>query len=276
MQMQFRNQNNGSSKPTLERPNFLLALGSREVPDSVIIGGKTYSLEEVFKHDSWAATALYRCDDQRIVCKHNRLQSVMGLPLFWIGRYLAYRERWFLQLLEDLPGIPRSHRVFDSDGTDMKNAVAHDFIEGKPLGLVDGVPSDFFDNLLNLLGELHRRNIAYVDLHKAENVIVGDDGLPHLMDFQISAWLPKWFGFRYLFKVLAQSDLYHVEKHFRTHVPDHGLPRWISRPWWIRLHRAIAVPVRLLRRRFLVALGVRSGSGRAHTEVAPEVSFRKT
>jgi hypothetical protein len=47
----------------------------------------------------------------------------------------------------------------------------------------------------------------------------------------------------------------------------------LRRPWWIRLHRSVAVPFRTARRQLLVLLGVRRGKGRAHTEHQPEVAF---
>ena len=37
---------------------------------------------------------------------------------------------------------------------------------------------EFLPTLRGLLNKLHRRGIAYVDLHKRENIIVGDDGRP--------------------------------------------------------------------------------------------------
>ena len=74
------------------------------------------------------------------------------------------------------------------------------------------------------LREMHVRGIAYVDLHKRENVIVGDDGRPYLVDFQISfdvthprlRWVP---GARAVFDQLCVGDLYHLEKHVRRADP---------------------------------------------------------
>ena len=56
-----------------ERPQLLRALGRSEPPLLVTVDGELYSRAEVFKHDSWAATASYRSADGRmIVCKFNR------------------------------------------------------------------------------------------------------------------------------------------------------------------------------------------------------------
>ncbi len=53
------------------------------------------------------------------------------------------------------------------------------------------VAADFFDHVEEMLNVLHARRIIYVDLHKQENVLVGDDGLPYLIDFQVSVQLPN-------------------------------------------------------------------------------------
>ena len=45
-------------------------------------------------------------------------------------------------------------------------------------------------------------------------------------------------------------------------------------PWWIRAHRLFARPVRELRRRMLVRVGVRAGKGRVETEVFAEHALR--
>ena len=65
--------------PGKSRPAIFRALGRRDVPPTVTIDGHEYHLEKVFKHDSWAATALYEGHDGKIVCKFNRQQSIFLL-----------------------------------------------------------------------------------------------------------------------------------------------------------------------------------------------------
>ena len=48
--------------------------------------------------------------------------------------------------------------------------------------------------LHDLLREIHRRNVAYVDTNKPENILLGDDGRPYLIDFQISWDLDSLLG----------------------------------------------------------------------------------
>ncbi len=57
-----------------ERPSTLRALGKSEPPLLVTVDGEVFEREECFKHDSWAATSLYRSQSgRRIVCKFNRV-----------------------------------------------------------------------------------------------------------------------------------------------------------------------------------------------------------
>ncbi len=262
---------------TRKRPSVLLALGRNEPAILVSVDGKLYKRIDIFKHDSWAATASYSSSDgQTIVCKFNRQAPIGWIPMRWLGRFLGNRERYFLHALAGVPGIPKVFREVKVNGRKLSNVVAHEFIPGKPLSLASNLRSDFFDNVKLVLADLHKRRIAYCDLHKQENVIVGDDGSPYLIDFQVSMQLPGGRMFTKLFGMLRDADLYHVEKHRWLHHQQVTLSDVNQlRPWWIRLHRQIGVPFRAIRRRFLVYIGVRSGKGDASTELAPEVGLRR-
>ena len=70
---------------------------------------------------------------------------------------------------------------------------------GYPLGRDERVSDTFFDELAELVSWLHERHMAYVDLNKRQNILMGDDGRPYLIDFQISLHLPptgwrRWRG----------------------------------------------------------------------------------
>jgi serine/threonine protein kinase len=271
-------KNNSLQHPSAkgkDRPAFLRALGKNDPPAVLTFDGAEFERCEIFKHDSWAATALYRSGDRQVVCKLNRQAPIFVIPMTWLGRWLARREAGFLNSLSDVPGIPKAYRVHTIDGKLLKNGCAHDFVAGQPMSLKSELPVGFFDKLDKLLHELHARHIAYIDLHKQENVIVGDDGSPYLIDFQISARLPKLWGFRSLFKILADSDCYHVEKHRRRRQGSNAGLANVQRPWWIRCHRMVAVPFRTMRRKFLVMIGVRKGNGCASTEIATEIGLRQ-
>ncbi len=260
------------------RPPIFRALGKRELPSRVEIDGREYALQRVFKHDSWAASALYQAGTGRVVCKFNREQSVLGFPMRWLGRWLAQRETDMLRRLHDVPLVPDGCGPIYVDGRVVRTAAGHCYVPGGPLGPQHRVSARFFQQLRDLLATMHRRGIAYVDLHKQENVLVGEDGQPYLIDFQISLRVPRVWPLGALLNLFASSDRYHFAKHLFAHRRDlcseqdvHLVTR---RPWWIRLHRLIAVPVRTARRRLLVLLGIRHGSGMAQTEHFPEEGFR--
>lgn len=266
------------------RPAILRALGADDPPPAVEIDGITYQRVVVFKHDSLAATALYENSGRRIVCKFNRRQPFWGLSILWLGRFLARHEAAVLRRLSDVPNIPRLRGDVSVAGALCANAVAHDYIPGHPLGYHEFVGDQFFPILERTLMEMHARNVAYADMNKRENVIVGDDGSPYLVDFQISVLLyDRWPGgsrmARTLLEWLKASDRYHLKKHYARSRPDllglssRDLP--LVRPWWIRAFRLLATPVRKFRRLALVALRVRSGRGLPDSEHFAEEGARR-
>jgi hypothetical protein len=268
-----------ANPPVRPRPALLRALGRDEPPASVEIDGLTYRLERVFKHDSWAATALYAGTGRQVVCKFNRRQRIGPIPMGWLGRWLARREARALRKLNGVPGVPPIVGEVRHAGRVMSYAVGHDFIPGRPLGRHDRPGGDYFPRLEALLTEVHRRGLAYVDLHKRENILVGADGRPYLVDFQISYCLPGWWPAnalpaRLLLWLLQRSDRYHLVKHRLRCSPDRTAESAMHRPWWIHLHRCVARPARTLRRWLLVRLGVRAGAGHVETEFFPEEVVR--
>ncbi len=285
------------ARPVRPRPAFLRALGRCEPPIEILVDGRCYRFERLFKHDSWAATALYghevplvgeldRADTAPtlLVCKFNRQASVLGLPLAWLGPLLARREGRFLQRLAATGRVPVVYqRVCDGKGRVLPHAVAHDFVPGEVLSRRSMLSDDFFPCLEQLLRAMHADGLTYVDLHKMENVLVGPDGLPWLIDFQVSFALPgpqPWRALaRPLFNLLRSGDTYHLMKHWIRLRPQQcgfgpeDLDRF--RPRWIRWHRKVGVPLRQMRRQLLVRLKVRDSSGHAHSEDFAEEALRR-
>lgn len=265
------------------RPPVLRALGRDEPPFEIQIAGIRLQRQEIFKHDSWAATALYSAPGRQVVCKFNRQQPIGLMPMRWLGWLLARREAAMLRRLADLPLVPRLEGPVCAGGRVLAHAVAHNFVAGHPLGRQERVSDRFFPELERLLAELHRRHMAYVDLHKRENILVGDDGRPYLIDFQISIGLPqRWPVVRaalgWVLRLLQGCDEYHLLKHFLASRPDQcpvaRADLAARRPWSISLHRLLGRPVRFLRRKLLVLVGVRARGGRAETECFPELALR--
>jgi len=236
------------------RHAWLYALPQARLPTTVCCNGTTYELVETFKHDFFAGTGLYRGPNGLAVLKINRVNRFFGLSLDWLGRFLARREMRFYRLLADTVGIPRLIGAVGDTG------LLHAYVPGQPLERRQVVSDTFFDELAALLEVLHTRHIAYVDLNKRQNILVGEDGRPYLIDFQISLWLPPtgwrgWVPLRWLLRRFQEGDYYHYLKHKRRLRPDllSAEERAVAERVgvWIRLHRLIARPLTHLRRRFL-------------------------
>lgn len=275
---------------TRPRPRLFRALGRREPPPTVVVDEVEFALHELVKHDSWAATAIYRtrqaADGRRIICKFGRQEPILGVPMAWLGRALASRERGFLEELADLPGVPRAcGPVRPGTGAEVLDyALAREYVRGHPLRRRERVDDRFFERMRASLDGMHGRGIAYVDLDKRENIIVDEHGKPWLVDFQIcwrspaGFWGRRW-PLRAVFDFLRRGDDYHLLKHRIALRPDQVPPAERElrrrRPWFIRWHRALlSHPFRWLRRRILVWTSVRSGKGSPRSEVFPEESVR--
>ncbi|HEY1629503.1 MAG TPA: hypothetical protein VGF52_06570 [Tepidisphaeraceae bacterium] len=227
------------------------ALGKRDLPATIEVGGEKFRREKTIKHDFWAVTGFYRSDaGQRVVLKMSRTEDFAGCPLLWVGKFLCRREMRFYNKLSDLPNVPPVLGTVGATG------FVHGFVAGRPLAKEQPVPDGFFDQLVELLNELHRRDIAYVDTNKPQNILLGEDGRPHLIDFQISYDLHElgnWWLNRRLLQQFQREDVYHILKHKKRLRPDEmtadelvGAQR---KSWLIRLHRIITTPYFRFRRR---------------------------
>ncbi len=225
------------------------------MPSNAFIEGWHFVLRRTFKHDFFAATGLYASIDdnppREIVLKISRTQSFFGLPLAWLGRWLKRREVRMLSYLQPLRCVPQWV------GDHGQNGFAYRFIPGRSLDEKPDLPDAFFDDLKRLLHSVHKTGVCYVDFNKRGNILLGDDGKPYLIDFQISLRLDRPFWGR-LRRMLQREDYYHLLKHKRRLRPDllTDSERQLSgRPSTaIRLHRLLTVPLRTLRRRLLGVL----------------------
>ena len=246
---------------------FMYALGREGPPRRVGVAGRPLRLERVVKHDCWAATAFYldEATCQRIVVKFGRSRRMLGLTMRWAGRWLTRRESRFYRRLTDVEQVPAW--LGEVDGPLI--GFAHAFAVGRPMSEVppERLTPAFFNELEDVLGRLHERGIAYVDLNKPQNVLVDDRGRPVLIDFQISydahapgvkRWLLPAFVRNTLLRHGIRADRHHLLKHKRRQRPDLlSALEWqeLDRTaWFIRLHRTLTRPYFLLRRRMMAAL----------------------
>ncbi|MHC4239287.1 MAG: hypothetical protein ACYSUC_05965, partial [Planctomycetota bacterium] len=144
-----------------------------------------------------------------------------------------------------------------------KTGFIYEYIEGRPLKEQKELHPDFFNQLLELLSSIHQRNVVYLDMNKADNILLGADGKPYLIDFQISLYIGDYFLLskhlaEYLRQVFQWADVYHVFKHKRRLCPRFLWPheKAVSRDVspWIQVHRLVANPLRRLRRNLLKLL----------------------
>jgi predicted Ser/Thr protein kinase len=275
---------NSGYRTMRKRPALLRALGNDDPPEHVTVQGANYQIADILKHDSWAATAIYRNDARgRIICKFNRAAPVFGIPLAWAGRVLAGREVRFLRRLADVETIPNDLGDVSVEGRVLLNAIARDYVDGEPLRVKQKISPRVFEELQELLQTMHKREMAYVDLHKLENIILSGDGRPYLIDFQVCFDISaRWPGngrfARYCLAKLQEIDIYHLNKHLVRHLSETLTAEQIRQkstiPPLIRIHRRIGAPLRTARRKLLVLIGVRDAGGSASSELEPEDSYR--
>lgn len=89
------------------RPTLFRALGQGEPPATIEINGR------------------------RVACKFNRTHRLFFLPMGWLGRHLTERECNALQRLKGMQGFPVPAGPVFAKGILLRNAVAHDWIEGE-------------------------------------------------------------------------------------------------------------------------------------------------
>ena len=130
--------------------------------------------------------------------------------LGWLARRLAAREA---RALEALRGLPRVPRLLEWNGRELRRS----WLDGLPLQRARPPGRDYFREALTLVRRMHAAGVVHNDLAKEPNWLVGKDGRPALVDFQL-AMRPRLRG--RLFRMLAWDDLRHLLKHKRTYCPE--------------------------------------------------------
>jgi RIO-like serine/threonine protein kinase len=160
----------------------------------------------------------------------------------WLARLFARREQRALEALAGLEGVPRLVRDPALESARPGASVLRSWIEGRPLSRAEVLPEDFFEQLDRLVAAVHARGVCHNDLHKEQNILVGSDGLPSLVDFQLASVHARRGA---LFASRAREDLRHVEKHRRRYTRLGRGPRgrmqsgagaeyrrsWLARAW---------------------------------------------
>jgi hypothetical protein len=169
-----------------------------------------------------------------------------------VARILLGRERSALRQLAGLPGVasvlePGTDGALEGylrasgnggSAPDPREVLLRSWIEGTPLSRARELPRDFFAQLAELVRSVHARGVRHNDLHKEANVLVGADGRPALLDFQLASRHAREGP---VARSRARDDLRHVEKHRAVYCrmlgPDGGPPlvtmqrSWLAGAW---------------------------------------------
>lgn len=135
-----------------------------------------------------------------------------------VGAIATWREGAIYQRLQGLPGIPKLYGRLD------RYALVIEYVPGLPATKVKPglVPPEFFDQLRQVVSEVHERGIVLCDLRHTANIIVSDAGKPYLVDFctafeRGSRYNPikKW-----LYEIFRKDDMLGVIKAKKRLAPD--------------------------------------------------------
>jgi len=130
--------------------------------------------------------------------------------LGWLARLLAAREARALDALHELTQVPH---LVSWNGRTLRRS----WLPGLPLHRAEPPTRTYFREALTLVRRVHSAGVVHNDLAKEPNWLVGNDGRPALVDFQL-AMRPRYRG--RLFRMLAYDDLRHLLKHKRSYRPQ--------------------------------------------------------
>ena len=126
-------------------------------------------------------------------------------PLSWLRRASLRREYKAYRLLAGVPGVPRCFGLLQD------RYLVMDYVAGPSLR--DGEASlvnreAFFTELLTLIQRMHQHGVAHGDLKRKDNILVGPDEQPFVIDFGTAHFQHDRAGplRRWLFGFMRQTD----------------------------------------------------------------------
>ncbi len=136
------------------------------------LGVKTET--NILSHGYQGCVYLYESKGQRLVLK---------APIGWgLGRFIRTamlrREYKIYSRLSEIQNIPRCYGLIDG------RYLVLEYIVGIPIKSAQLTNrSEFFEDLLNLIKELHKTGVAHTDLKKKDNLLVVKGKMPYIIDF---------------------------------------------------------------------------------------------
>lgn len=125
-----------------------------------------------------------------------------------LGLALIPREREAYQRLAGLPGIPRWL------GQPDRYSMALEYVEGVPVNEAEPalLTPVFFERLRAVIKAMHGRGVAHCDLKRLENILVGADGWPIIIDFSSAFFTGSNPAEVFLMPYLMDEDLRAIGK----------------------------------------------------------------
>ncbi len=194
-------------------------------PSEVVAQGLTYRYVKTMKRDFFSENWLIEREGRLYVLKNSRFRHLFGFLFEPLSGWISRREFRMYSRAAGIRGIPSLHGMVGDNG------YIHEYIPGRNLRQHQyevgkyTLPDTFFDELLEIVRQVHARGVAHNDMAKKGNIIVGDDGHPYLLDFHVSVGVvtePLWARrlTTAIYRRLRQADLYHLLKFKEKYRPD--------------------------------------------------------
>lgn len=118
-----------------------------------------------------------------------------------------------------------------------------------------------------MIATIRAHDMAYVDMAKWENLLIGHDGHPCLLDYQIHFHLPHPWPLRWVLRYVQSADLFYLHRQWMRARPDQASPTdrtaWMREPGLVRIGEILGVPWRWVRLRILALFRVKIDPRRA-------------
>ena len=141
-----------------------------------------------------------------------------------VGRFLVWRESKAYRKMKNLKGIPKLYLVIDG------LALVMEEITGRNLEELEDrmeIPQAFFNALKDLVAGFHKRGLAHCDLKRAPNTLLGNDGLPYIIDWGASISEREFglFPLNLIYRRFLRDDYVAIIKMKLRHTPRAVTPK---------------------------------------------------
>jgi len=135
----------------------------------------------------------------------------------WVGPVSVRREARALRQLQGTRGVPQLLQVFGQE------ALLMEYIPGANAKQVPagGLTPQFFEKFYRLVERLHAGGIAHCDLRSQGNILVANDGEPHVVDFAAHFRRGRSWNIaaQWMYRKFCEADRVAVARLKRSHAP---------------------------------------------------------